>query len=66
MDNISPEALERIEHHADAILRASGSALGYFSMPAVRQAILKACIDLHDEAFLAGAGLALAMEGVGG
>ncbi len=54
IDNMSAEVAERIEYHADAILKASGSALRYFTLPAVRRAILEACLELHDEAFLAG------------
>ena len=52
--NISANVLEIIEHHADEILKASGSALRYFTLPAVRRAILLACLELHNEAFTNG------------
>lgn len=55
LENTSATVLERLEHHADAILRASGSALGYYSLPTVRKSILQACLDLHDEAWMSGA-----------
>lgn len=35
----------RVEHHADAILRASGSALRNYSMAATRAAIFAAVMD---------------------
>jgi hypothetical protein len=52
--DISAKVMEVIEHHADEVLKASGSALRYFTLPAVRRAILLACLELHNEAFVAG------------
>lgn len=44
-----------IERHADLILRASGSGLRHYTMPATRNAILSAVIDCYEEAYRAGA-----------
>jgi hypothetical protein len=52
--NISAKVMEQIEHYADEILKASGSALRYFTLPAVRRAILLACLELRNEAFTDG------------
>jgi hypothetical protein len=38
-----------VEFHADRILRASGSALGYYTLPKVRQKILEAVRDAMDD-----------------
>lgn len=37
-----------IEQHADAILRAAGSALRHYTMPPTRAAILAAVQAVHD------------------
>lgn len=58
--NISQPVMEIIEHHADEILNASGSKLAYYTLPAVRRAILLACVDLHNEAFTNGVAYAKA------
>ena len=48
----------RVEHHADAILRAAGSGLRHYSMAATRRAILSAALDAYEEAYRAGAAFA--------
>jgi len=45
----------RVEHHADAILRAAGSGLRHYSMDGTRRAILSAVMDCYEEAYRAGA-----------
>lgn len=47
-----------VERHADLILRASGSALRYYTMPSTRRAILSAVMDCYEEAYRAGAAFA--------
>ena len=42
----------RVQHHADAILRASGSALRHYTMDGTRRAILSAVMDCYEEAYL--------------
>jgi len=44
----------RVEHHADAILRAAGSGLRHYTMAATRRAILSATMDAYEEAYRAG------------
>lgn len=50
----------RVEHHADAILRAAGSGLRHYSMDATRRAILSAAMDAYEEAYRSGAAFAAA------
>lgn len=50
-----PDIAERCLHHADMILRASGSGLRHYTMAATRNAILSAMIDAYEEAYRAGA-----------
>lgn len=50
----------RVEHHADAILRAAGSGLRHYSMDGTRRAILSATMDCYEEAYRAGADRVLA------
>lgn len=50
-----PDIAGRCIHHADAILRASGSRLSNYTMVKTRDAILSAVIDLWEEAYRAGA-----------
>lgn len=38
-----------VEHHADRILRASGSALHYYTMPSTRKAIMDAVREAMSE-----------------
>lgn len=52
----------RVEHHADAILRAAGSGLRHYSMDGTRRAILSAVIDCYEEAYRAGANRAMALR----
>ena len=52
----------RVEHHADAILRAAGSGLRHYSMDGTRRAILSAVMDCFEEAYRAGANRALALR----
>lgn len=53
-------AARRVEHHADAILRAAGSGLRHYSMDGTRRAILFAVLDCYEEAYRAGADRVLA------
>lgn len=55
----TPDIADRVEHHADAILRASGSGLRHYTMPTNRRAILSAMLDAYEEAYRAGAARAL-------
>ena len=48
------------ERHAEAILRASGSSLRNYTMPATRRAILAAVLDCYEEAYRDGAAFATA------
>ena len=54
----SKEAEERltaaIHNHADAILRAAGSSLNNYTMPATRQAILAAVLTCHQDGYYEG------------
>lgn len=50
----------RVEHHADAILRAAGSGLRHYSMDGTRRAILSAVMDCYEESYRAGAAFAAA------
>lgn len=52
----------RVQHHADAILRASGSALRHYTMDGTRRAILSAVMDCFEEAYRAGADRAMALR----
>lgn len=54
---------DRVTHHADAILRASGSSLRNYTMDGTRRAILSAVMDCYEEAYRAGA--ARAAQAVG-
>lgn len=56
----------RVEHHADAILRASGSSLRNYTMDGTRRAILSAVMDCYEEAYRAGADRVLASYRAGG
>lgn len=49
---------DAVERHADLILRASGSGMRFYTMPATRKAILSAVFDLYEEAYRAGAAFA--------
>ncbi len=49
--------------HADKVLRASGSGLKNYTMPATRKAILSAMLDAIEEAYRAGADFALRRAG---
>ena len=42
------------EHHADAVLRAAGSALRHYTMPGTRAAICEAMQDALNAAYLSG------------
>ena len=53
----------RVEHHADAILRASGSSLRNYTMDGTRRAILSAVMDCYEEAYRAGAARAAQVMG---
>lgn len=55
---IAETIVEAVERHADLILRASGSALRNYTLPANRRAILAAVIDCYEEAYRAGAAFA--------
>lgn len=44
-----------VERHAEAILRASGSSLSNYTMPANRKAILSAVMDCYEQAYRDGA-----------
>ena len=54
---------DRVTHHADAILRASGSSLRHYSMDGTRRAILSAVMDCYEEAYRAGAARAAQVMG---
>jgi hypothetical protein len=54
----TPDIADRVEHHADAILRAAGSGLRHYTLPANRRAILSAMLDAYEEAYRAGAAFA--------
>lgn len=53
-----------VERHAETILRASGSNLRNYTVPATRKAILAAVLDCYEEAYRDGAafGAAYAAE----
>lgn len=53
----------RVEHHADAILLASGSSLRNYTMDRTRRAILSAVMDCYEEAYRAGAARAAQVMG---
>lgn len=48
-----------VEAHAEAILKASGSSLRHYTIPMNRAAILGAVMNCYEEAYRAGAALAL-------
>lgn len=54
---------DRVTHHADAILRASGSSLRNYTMDGTRRAILSAVMDCYEEAYRAGAARAAQVMG---
>jgi hypothetical protein len=54
-DRADTTLADRIEYHADAILRASGSGLRNYSMDKTRKAILSAMCDAYEEAMKRGA-----------
>lgn len=53
-----PDLADRVLHHADAILRASGSGLHNYSMDGTRRAILSASLDFANEMMRRGAEIA--------
>lgn len=59
MSKQSDMIADAVERHADIILRASGSGLRHYTMPASRAAILSAVMDLYQEAYRAGAQFAI-------
>lgn len=63
-DSVSAENIpDRVTHHADAILRASGSSLRNYTMDGTRRAILSAVMDCYEEAYRAGAARAAQVMG---
>ena len=51
----APDLADRVQHHADAILRASGSGLRNYSMESTKRAILSAACDFAEEMMRRGA-----------
>lgn len=55
MSGQSDAMVAAVERHADLILKASGSSLRHYTLPANRRAILSAVMDLYEEAYRTGA-----------
>ena len=63
MTTTSDRIAAAVERHADAILRASGSGLRNYEMPANRKAILSAVLACYEEAYRDGAAFGAAYAG---